>query len=134
MKTVTKFQSEDGKLHDTEQQALSADYFVEMAEKIEQLLPQHKDDNLSFANGHGYLECDPSQIELAKKSLILIASQEFKVDFKSADGIIGRYLCDRNSPLYSAYMKLKCIDNLNRMWGQPYFANNPNQGEQIKLN
>ena len=37
-------------------------------------------------------------------------------------------------PLERAWGRIACIDKQFREWGQQYFANNPSEGKQVRLN
>ena len=49
---------------------------------------------------------------------------------------VTRAIGDSDCPhtIYRMWSRFTCIDKEGREWGQPFYATNPNQAEQIKLN
>ena len=75
----------------------------------------------AFLNGDLFIQQDPIIIESLKQQLIQHNDPDVGV------GILGRYLNDGNSILYSYWCRLSNCDEQYREWGQGYFRINPNE-------
>ena len=120
-------------------------------------------DTCDYANGHGYIQQAPNKIEKLKKKLVALANKylkekaiayvnspeweswggktraevitQIKTEEPHGFNVLGRYLDDGNQrSLYRAWGRFQCMDGMAREWGQPYYALNPEQGEDKKLN
>lgn len=139
MKTINKYQDEISKrIFDTPEEAIASE---EKNRGIEHLfsfwIEAPRDDNCKFANGGYCYQRTAEDINNFKIALLLaiktyepwIASQYetdggIQEDHLGSGYIIGRYLNDGNSELYSHYGILSCIcSKCYRQWGQPYHAN-----------
>ena len=47
---------------------------------------------------------------------------------------IGRHLDDGQSSLYGTWCLLSNVDDKNRLWGQRYYALNPDKAKKVRLN
>jgi len=128
------FQTEDGSVHQTAEAASKRERLLESVSNARKLLPLGDNE---YSNGSGYYQLTQQEVGTFKtqlRELIKINHPDLiKIYDKCPEGIIGRYLCDSDSPIYSLYCTLICIDSSNKMWGQPYFACNPGSGKQINL-
>ena len=120
----------------------------ELAEQHEKLLDRIDNvvsmlvpipDTCEFSNGHGFIRQDPRLVQVVKESILDLWDGDLKTKLKAKNvpahwSIIGRIFSDENSPLQKPWYRLICIDEHGREWGQPFFARNPDQGEQIQLN
>lgn len=141
MKTITKYQADDGSEWKDEKKALDRDALCEQVNSIMADWPKEpKDDGCQFTNGHGFIQLSESFImEKRDKLLKLIAKhidhkwvQQALDDPTIHPSWIGRLLDDSDlSPLYRAWCKFDCIDKFCRQWGQPYYASHPTDGDQI---
>lgn len=130
MKIIKLYQTEDGRTFPT---TLLAEAHEDLLEHVTRFISQlkAKPDSIEFDNGEGYIQHDPVTAEKLK-----VAFQEFSnlyLGKKVTFGILGRYLQDMDSPLYSVYCRFSCMDSLYREWGQPYFALNPDKGSQLEF-
>lgn len=97
-----------------------------------------KDRGCRFANGGGYRQHKQVDVLKAKAALIAIAKTEVpdKIWEHPPEEIhpmsfAARLLDDASSTLYRAWHRFMCIDErTGREWGQPYYALNPEEGEQ----
>lgn len=70
----------------------------------------------------------------AKLQLTDYGNKMLKINPPASFGWIGRYFDDGgHNCLYEAWSRLRCIDEKGREWGQPYYALNPEKGEQKSL-
>jgi hypothetical protein len=97
-----------------------------------------KDKNCDFANGSWCYQRTKAQFKMFRENLIEAINQYepwIAKQYKEHGGLqsehmgsgfmIGRYLSDGNSELYSQYLTLSNICPVCfREWGQPYYANN----------
>ncbi len=131
------YQVEDGSIHETRASAKEREKLLKSISKVRLLLPCPDDSNCSFANGNGYYQLTAQEINTFRselRSLIEVLHPDLvEVYDQNSKGVIGRYLCDSDSPLRSLQYVLSCISDNNRLWGQPYFACNPGQGKQVNL-
>ena len=143
MRKITVWVANDGCRFDKASDCKKYEVFAAKVAKVVALLPPvPKDDGCSFGNGHGYIQHDPKVVKQYKGLLLDLI--ETKTDHKwvkqaRADNIhpswIGRLLSDMgNRPLDNAWYRMSCMDKSCREWGQPYFANNPDKGDQKCLN
>lgn len=144
MKEITKYEAIDGTEFDHEKDCLKYEKLIETVNVIMDELPKTpKDDGCNFANGKGYIQHDKTvlrqvQIKILKEVKKHIKHkwvQETIDDENVHPSYVGRLIDDyRIDPLNRAWYRFMCIDKSGREWGQPYFANNPKEGQQIKLN
>jgi len=139
MKPVTKYQADDGRIFDTEQDAIKHDAKVLSVKDAYKLLkPTPQDDGCDFANGGGYVQQDPIKVQEFKRQIMLMGAEHHSKMAEWAknpmevhpQSIVGRILSDCDSTLYGAWNRVMCMDDKFREWGQPYYAINPDKGEQ----
>lgn len=145
MKTITKYRSEDGSEFSTKDKAIERDkLIVDVKSIMAKLKPVPPE-----CNWDGYVQQEPSVIQEVKERLFEIADREgilkwwiddqFSKHGKTHSDLItqchaswfSRMLDGGNAPLSNAYDRLCLIDENLREWNQPYFALNPDKGEQI---
>jgi hypothetical protein len=139
MQAIQKFKADDGAEFRTEAECISYEALcAEVAEIMATLPAQPKDDGCRFSNGDGYLQHEPANLERARISILKIGQRFIKeppwlqqtIDTPAgchpswAGRLIGD-ACPR--PVNDAWYRFQCIDKQNREWGQPYYANNPNE-------
>ena len=144
MEIITKYKAVDGKEFNREIECIKYESLIETVKKIMNVLsPVPKDDNCSFGNGHGYLQHDSEVVWGAKYQILELLKgytdhkwlQDTIDNENTHPSYVGRIIDELNlSPINSAWYRFSCIDKDNREWGQPFYANNPDKGEQIKLN
>ena len=138
MKKIEKYVSRDGSEFSTEAGAIHREQLLDQLDSIESILPNRPDD-VSFGNGHGYIQHDYKIVLRARERFYELACQEISSlkKYTIDSYMFGRYLSDSNTPLYRLYSRIVlCInDNLWREYGQPYFAFNPEAvRENIQVN
>jgi len=148
MKTVDRFIDEiSGKEFKTEAEAIESEKKHGGIEKLFDFwVKEPKEDGCRFANGgwcyqrtkEDFLEFQVTLVLAIKMYEPWIAGQ-YKEDgglrtvHIGAGYLIGRYLCDGNSPIYSYYCTLSNIcPKCFRQWGQQYYANNCTCREEPK--
>lgn len=141
MKEVTKYQADDGRVFDTEHEAIVQDAKAVSLKKISKLLkPIPENDGCKFSNGAGYVQQDALRVQEYKRGIMLLgachhpkmaewAKNPIEVHPQS---IVGRILSDCDQLLYRAWHRVMCMDGQFREWGQPYYAMNPEKGEQFE--
>lgn len=98
----------------------------------------------SFSNGSGYLQHTKEEFIAVRRKLLEIA-KEFTDHRWIQDSIdkgltvhpsyAGRIISECTTiPLDRAWSRIMCVDKNFREWGQPYYAENPNEAKQIRLN
>jgi hypothetical protein len=142
MKKIQKYQAEDGREFFDKKEC--EDYEVLCAKTIvimSQLPSKPDDEYCRFSNGHGFIQHDEAVVAKVKNELLdLIGTKiEHKWIEQSRSGsahpsYVGRLLDDYGiRPLSTAWSRLYCIDKYFREWGQPYYAINPDEGEQFDV-
>ena len=128
-KAVTKYETFDGKEFDNEGDAEQHERDVNMANAIKSIFP-----NNNHLSGGDFYRLPDRMILSARRKLAAYLVGRFDDDAVEAfrnntSEIIGRFLDDSDSPLYSAWWLFGCIDDQNRMFNQPFFATRPEQAE-----
>jgi len=125
MKTVQKYQTEDGRVFNTEEEAGAHETLVGRVTEITSALGLKSDE---ITNGAGYVQHDPTLVGKIKDSFFLLALEEQGQSAKDMDiHWLGRYLSDSNSYLYGIWDRLECIDELGREFDQQFYRNHPHK-------
>lgn len=139
MTAIQKYKSDSGREFSTPQDAMVADALFAIQNEVNKMLPSAIDDGCDFENGGGYVQQSEADIIAFKhgmRRLIVMEFGENSATLKRWDenpcGFVGRYLDDSGSDTYRLYLRLCCIDDQRREWGQPFYAINPEQGTQNK--
>jgi hypothetical protein len=146
VKQITKFQADDGTEFRTPNEAMAHDALcVEVAALVAKLHAR-PDDGCNFSNGHGFIRQDKDAVLAVQRGLVAIARRYFGSDeiyerhFRYSEEaekptghtFVGRLIDDGcPAPVTRAWQRLMCIGEDFREWGQPYYANHPNEAEQI---
>lgn len=139
MKEVVRYQSDDGKIFDTAEAAIKQDAkAVSIKGAYKLLRPTPKNDGCDFTNGGGYVQQDALKVQEFKRQIMLLGARHHEKMAEWAknpievhpQSIVGRILSDCDSDLYDAWHRVMCMDDKFREWGQPYYAINPDKGEQ----
>ena len=144
MEAITKFKAIDGKEFSDAVKCHEYEQLIDRVNEIMQLLHEKPtDDGCSFSNGGGYIQHD---VAIARKVKIMLLNeigkhikhkwvQESINDETIHPSWVGRLLEERGiRPLENAWYRFCCMDSSGKEWGQPYFAMNPHEGKQIRIN
>ncbi len=145
MKEIIKYNAIDNTLFDTKKECLKYEALLKKVNIIMILLsPTPKGDNCSFINGGGFLQHDEMNVKKVKREILKLCKgynnhewiQKTIDDETTHPSYVGRLLDGSKNfkPLDRAWSRFMCIDKLYREWGQIYFAEHPDQGEQTCLN
>ncbi len=143
MKTIIKYKAFDGleffddvecELHETN---------CNLADSIMKALPE-KIDSCDFSNGSGFIQHEKETLLKVRNRFLDFAKRYsdhkfiqqtidkgFEADASWAGRIISE--CAPNT-IYKHWSRFSCIDKSYREWGQAYFASNPKEGKQVRLN
>lgn len=139
MNKLTKYQAVDGREFKFLEDCLKYENDLHIISNIELELIS-RPDNTNFLNGGGYIQQKESSVVSAMiKTIKLldipedIKDKALQSPFKSRFGIIDRYLDDCDLLHRKIWYRFMCIDDQYREWGQPYFAMNPDKGNQRKI-
>lgn len=130
MRTVTKYQANDGSEWDTVEQCEDHERLLERIEAINAILSDHPVDG----NDDVGVQHDPMKVALFVTQLKELAAEECPQYAKeiilatSGNSIGGRILNDGNSPAWRLWYRWMCIDRNGREFGQPYYALQSNKG------
>ena len=138
MKIITKYQAIDGHEFVDEATCLNHEAILRNIEMVMSHLIKSPE-SYEFQNGHGFIQQRPSDVELVKNAIIDMWMGDEQICMGARQhparlSILARIFSDCNSPLQKPWHRLCCIDDCYREWGQMFFAINPDQGEQVKLN
>ncbi len=144
METITKFKAIDGTEFTSETECLKYESLIRKVDSIMALLPPTpNNDGCSFANGDGYIKHDKAKLRNAQIQILELCKEyidhkwiQQTIDDESVHpSYVGRLIDDYNiRPINKAWFRFMCVDKKSREWGQPYYANNPEKGEQVQLN
>lgn len=139
MKKVIKYEANDGKLFDTEKEALKRDELLGEIKKLVKLV-HGENQSCEFQNGEGFYQVTKENYDLCLKEFELLLKKHESWIFDIGQvvnpigGYVGRCLSDGRSPLYHLYSVITRIDKDYRLWGQLFFCLNPQEGKQKRLN
>jgi hypothetical protein len=135
---MVKYRAKDGTLCDSEAEADDLDRTLAAIDAaMSRLAP--RSDGMAFTDGRGYVQHDPADVKRAREAIFRAAAKEqawYFAKHPEADTaetahplrhILGRILDDSGSLFYRPWMRLACIDDAGREWGQPYFALHPDK-------
>lgn len=145
MKKITKYVADDGSefnsLDECEKYELHCKHVSDVMKGLGETpeLP-----GCGFSNGDGYLQHEEKTFMDVRTKLLEIAKQftdhkwiQQTID-KGLDAhpsYAGRIIDEcTTSPLRRAWYRIMCVDTKFREWGQPYYANYPEQAKNVRLN
>lgn len=146
MEIVTRFKAIDGREFTIKEECRNYELLIERVHNIMALLPKTPEDDCTnnFCNGDGFIQHDKNELRSAKIKILELCKEYIKhdwiqqaIDDENADpSYVDRLIGEQSniSPLNSAWYRFMCIDKMNREWGQPYYALNPERGKMIQLN
>lgn len=145
MEVITRFKANDGTIFDDQSKCMEYDLLISKTINIMsdmESVPQDTD----FVNGSGFVQHKPEKVLEVKRKLLELIKTKINHDWiqQTIDALgtqnvhpswVSRLLGDYGIKcLNSAWHRFSCIDSRYREWGQPYFANNPEKGDQKRLN
>jgi len=146
VKTVTKYEATDGAQFDNMQDCIAHEDLCKEIDSIMSTLPVRPNNphNCDFENGHGYVQHKAEVFYDVREKLLNIANRIYKhkwfdqsIKDKSVHpGWAGRIIGETSRPLSKAWYRIMCTDKKFREWGQPYYADNPEQAssqQEIKV-
>jgi len=140
---IAKYKAIDGKEFDDKEKCIDYEALIKKVDSIMGVLPKLPNKDCNFSNGGGYIQHEPSILNTVKRDLLGVIKKyvDHKWVQQSIDdptihsSYVGRLLNDYSiSPLEKAWDRFMCIDKYQREWGQPYYANNPDDATQKRLN
>jgi hypothetical protein len=147
MKTKTIYIADDGSRWDTEEKAAERDRLcIDVVRVIAPLGPKPNDRHCSFSNGHGFLQHNPDTVksvramlaELSRKSLVHWFKAQREAHGKEPDmmTVHPSWICrmmEESGPRNDAWVRIWCIDDLGREWGQPFYRDNSDLAEVFEI-
>ena len=145
MRKIQRFQAKDGSEFKTEAECIAYEELCDEVSKVMKTLPPlPKDTGCNFANGNGYIQHDAGKLEIARVAILKIGQRSAKdppwlqqtIDDPTIHPSWASRLISEAcpSPVRDAWYRFQCIDKKNREWGQPYYANNPDEaGGQYEI-
>ncbi len=144
MRQVPRWEANDGSIWKYEKDAKARDSLIKSMSWFDKLLPPAKDETCRFSTGHGFVQRNASVVKKAKEKLIMLTEKQIpewfktqrekhKTDFTKVHSSWFLRMIEGNAPpLSHAWLRLGCIDDRYREWGQPYYASHPDKGEQVE--
>lgn len=142
MKEITTWRASDGCDFTNKTDCAAYDQLCENVIHVMAAFPPHpQHDGCNFSYGGGFMQLSEKVVTTVRCKLIdIIATkinpgsvEEFR-DLKVPASSVAKFIDGNNiRPLYAAWQRLSCIDSRWREWGQPYYAINPDQGQQVML-
>ena len=139
MKTLTKYQAEDGLEFTEAAECRKHEANLEEVKIIMSQLPV-RPDGCDFDNGGGFIQHDKDVLIAVRARFCEFAKrytddkwlqQTIDLGLDAHPSYVGRLIddCAPNS-IGKHWHRFMCIDSQFREWGQPYYANHPEKGEQ----
>lgn len=128
MALVKMFQTKDGSLFKAKSGAERRERLLDIIDQFFKAYRPRKATSIDFANGYGFVQYKYSTLNRLSEDAAKLfkryspkAFDEVKHDVRSK--LLGRILCDNDSPLRDVWNFLQSIDFVKcQLWGQPYFA------------
>ena len=143
MEIITKYKAFDGSEFTDKTNCMQHEENCAIVEKIMRcidLAPQDCD----FANGGGYLQHDKNALLKVRNEFLEFCKrytshkwvQETIDKGWDAHSSYAARVIDECAPrsISKHWYRFSCIDDKGREWGQPYYAANPDQAKQVRLN
>lgn len=144
MKTITKYVAYTGAEFTIEADCLDHEAKSKAVDAIvAQLVPRPKGPSCDFENGSGYIQQERETFFKVRRELLELAKTETTMKWiqQSIDdptahpSWAARIISEStNGQLARAWHRISCTDKDFREWGQPFYANNPDQATHKKLN
>lgn len=151
---VIQYIANDGAVFQDAERCHEYEQLLDRVAPIEKMLETTVDiSSCAFANGSGFVQHDPETFEQAKRMLLEIALERFTksetgpyewikttMERKWSDNSVHPSWAARaidevcQQPIKRLYSRLYCTDSTYREWGQPYFADHPEEATQERLN
>ena len=129
MKTVTKYQTTDGREWKSRDEAKKHE---DLCLQVEEAMKPLGDIPEEVSRGKGWIQHDLETVWQAREDILVICREQgyaehypaFNTPGREAHplSVIGRVLNDNGGPLNSAWNRFMCIDPQGREHQQPYFA------------
>lgn len=143
MKIIQKYVADDEREFTSQNECAEHEQNIELANKIMANLDKSPD-SCDFKNGGGYVQHDSADLLLVRTEFLKFCQRYtdhkwiqdtidrgYDVHPSYAGRILSECLPDY---IYKHWHRFMCIDHSAREWGQPYFANNPDDAQHFKLN
>lgn len=139
MKTVTRYEANDGSEWTKEADARARDQLIAEVSDVMSVLPKPPRDALD--GGKAYFQHSPANVLAAQAGLARAYLKRWKdcnghiqwvidADKPAGGTFFGRILSDGDMarPIWGGWSRIECIDSRFREWEQPYFTRNPPNG------
>ena len=132
MRTVTRYEANDGSTWDTPELAEKQDQLIADVESALSHLKPRPDTcdfangyGCAFANGYGFVQHIKGARELALSNMREVVARHLNDDYylKCHSGFLLRVMSESGKVLNNAYYRIECIcPDTDREFGQPYFV------------
>ena len=135
MKRITKYLADDGTEFNTEIEAVNHDALCLEIKEVMSDLPKRPENGRKFESGKGFIQHKPHVFFGVRHALLAIGKRYIDhgwIDqaIKDCDihpSWVLRLFDEQCRPLSRAWYRFMCTDNKLREWGQPYFADHPDE-------
>ena len=144
MQPITRYQADDGVIFTTSAECIQYEANTQLASLIMSKLPTPTVNSCDFSNGAGYIQHNIETVISVRNQFLRFIQQEYSTHRWIQDTIdgadihasyAGRIICECcPSAISKHWYRFQCMDKQYREWGQPYFADNPDKAEQVRLN
>ena len=127
---MVRWQMDDGTMFKKKSDAEKYDYYLQKVKNLLDHLPMKAKNNKE-----GYIQHSPGIGHFLEKELVKLGNKYFETSFEHFSYPLGRYIRDNNMKCLERLLNVvSCMDDDDRQWNQPYYAQHPEKGTQIQLN
>jgi len=135
MKIITKYRADDGTEFNSEAEAVNHDALCLEIKEVISDLPKRPSNGYKFENGEGFIQHQPHVFWGVRDALIAIGKRYINYGWldktlKDRDihpSWVLRLFDEQCPALSRAWYRIMCTDKKLREWGQPYFADHPDE-------
>ncbi len=126
------YRADDGKTFNSKEECTKYEQILSKVNAFLSIVPDPIDFDIS--NGQGYILHEKGTASDMEELLVNLSNIWFKEKFTGFCYILGRYIDDSDMKcLNRLSYRLMCFSG-DREYGQPYFANNPSEADNIQVN
>ena len=135
MKKITKYRADDGTEFNSEAEAVNHDALCLEIKEVMSELPKRPSNGCKFENGEGFIQHQPHVFFGVRHALLAIGKRYIELgwidqaikDRNIHPSWVIRLFDERCPALSRAWYRIMCTDKKLREWGQPYFADHPDE-------
>lgn len=142
MKIISKFAAKDGVEFATECECLGYEDACSDIDQIISMLPE-KPNTCEFSNGGGYIQHEMESFMKTRNAYLEYVKvytdhkwiqQSIDMGIDAHPSWIARISECFPDYIAKKWYRFQCVDDQFREWGQPFYADNPSDAEQKRIN